>query len=416
MPGLIEIATKEIDVGTRYREEMGDLSDLVESIKAKGLIQPITITPDNTLLTGARRLKAVEMAGLDTIQAIVRETEDELDFREIELFENVHRKDLSWHERALLESEIFELKREKEGWSQREAAEAMQQSVGGLNRHLQLARAVKAMPELKKAPTERDAWKTVSKIKEAAVVDELASRGEKDRPDVVKYFGHNFRVQDALEGFKEMDDGCFGFAEVDPPYGVDLGTVKRAEGETDIGDYTDIEAKEYAKFIRAAAKQAFRVLKQDAFCVWWFGPTHFHTVKRELEKAGFIVCDVPAIWHREGPGQTQQPDYNLANCYEPFFVCRKGQPALRLQGRGNVFTYAPVPPSEKIHPTQKPLSLMTELLGIFAFPGYPVVVPFLGSGVTLYSAYQKKLPCLGWELSEDLKNRALLKAQEGYGG
>ncbi len=414
MPGLIETNLDDIEIGERFREDLGDLTDLTESIKAKGLIQPITITSNNRLLTGHRRLEAARAAGLTSLPTIIRDVLDELDFREIELFENIHRKDLAWQERARLEQEIFRLKSEDGGMSQRDVAKATNQSVAGLNRHLQLARGLEIIPELANAKTEQEAWKQLSKIKEAAAIEELLNRADQDQPEIVKYFDYNFRVEDAIEALKGIDEGTFGWADVDPPYGVALHDTKRTTGEDDVSDYTEVEAKEYAKFIRSAAKQVYRVLKEDAFCIWWFGPTHFHTVKRELEKAGFFVHDVPAIWHRLGGGQTQQPDYNLANCYEPFFVCRKGSPKLVSPGRSNVFSYEPVTPTAKIHPTEKPLSLMVELVSIFCFPSIPIVIPFLGSGVTLAAAHQRKVPAMGWDLSEPLKKRAMIKAGEGY--
>jgi ParB-like chromosome segregation protein Spo0J len=44
------------------------------------------------LLAGGRRIHAALAAGLTVIPALVRQVEDELDSREIELMENVFRK------------------------------------------------------------------------------------------------------------------------------------------------------------------------------------------------------------------------------------------------------------------------------------------------------------------------------------
>ncbi len=53
-----KIAISEIKVGDRYRRRMGDIKTLAASIKKLGLLQPIGITMDRTLIFGERRLRA----------------------------------------------------------------------------------------------------------------------------------------------------------------------------------------------------------------------------------------------------------------------------------------------------------------------------------------------------------------------
>jgi ParB-like chromosome segregation protein Spo0J len=50
----------EIIVGTRHRKDMGDIRALATSIREVGLLHPIVIRPDGTLIAGARRLAAVQ--------------------------------------------------------------------------------------------------------------------------------------------------------------------------------------------------------------------------------------------------------------------------------------------------------------------------------------------------------------------
>lgn len=51
-------AIADIRIGARHRKEMGDLAKLAESIKQEGLLQPIGVLADNTLVFGERRLRA----------------------------------------------------------------------------------------------------------------------------------------------------------------------------------------------------------------------------------------------------------------------------------------------------------------------------------------------------------------------
>jgi ParB family transcriptional regulator, chromosome partitioning protein len=76
---------------------------LAESIKARGILQPLVVRPlpggTYELVAGERRLRAARLAGLDEVPAVVRETE-EAEQLELALVENVAREDLSPVEEA----------------------------------------------------------------------------------------------------------------------------------------------------------------------------------------------------------------------------------------------------------------------------------------------------------------------------
>lgn len=79
------------------------LSELAASIKQHGVIQPLVVTPIRdgkyTLIAGERRWRASQQAGLKSVPAIIRSTE-ELEQLEIALIENVQRVDLNPLEQA----------------------------------------------------------------------------------------------------------------------------------------------------------------------------------------------------------------------------------------------------------------------------------------------------------------------------
>lgn len=79
------------------------LRELAVSLKRHGLLQPIVVTPSRggnyIIIAGERRFRAAKLAGLKTIPALVR-TSEELERLEIALVENVQRVDLSPLEQA----------------------------------------------------------------------------------------------------------------------------------------------------------------------------------------------------------------------------------------------------------------------------------------------------------------------------
>jgi ParB family transcriptional regulator, chromosome partitioning protein len=56
-------AISGIRVGERIRKDVGDVAALAESIRLLGLINPIIVRPDGTLISGERRLRACTLLG-----------------------------------------------------------------------------------------------------------------------------------------------------------------------------------------------------------------------------------------------------------------------------------------------------------------------------------------------------------------
>ena len=85
------------------RRNLGDLSELAASIKELGVIQPIIVSivayERYCILAGERRFSASKLAGLVRIPAIVRSVSDHRRL-ELQLVENLHRKDLDPFEEA----------------------------------------------------------------------------------------------------------------------------------------------------------------------------------------------------------------------------------------------------------------------------------------------------------------------------
>src|SRR5262245_13118532 len=100
MPVMKEVPLAQIKVKDRARQDLGDIDGLAKSIQEKGLLQPITVDEHYNLRAGERRFRAHQAAGIPTILAIVRPGAGKLDALEIELLENVQRKDLTWPEQA----------------------------------------------------------------------------------------------------------------------------------------------------------------------------------------------------------------------------------------------------------------------------------------------------------------------------
>ena len=407
----------------RARVDLGDIESLTESIKEKGVLQPITIYSDFEGLAGFRRYTAATAAGLSKIPALLRDRkgieDTEIDMLEIELIENVFRKDFEWQEEVKLVAKIDALCRSKNiDWSVRKTAKLLGHSHPmNVSRSLQLADAFQHMPELANLKTQDDAMKVVRKLQEGIVVQELRKRQtegiSRGLLDMLKVADKNYCIGDAFKGMAEWtSNGAVAFQEIDPPYAIDLNEQKKQDSSGHIvQSYKEVPLDKYPEFLKRIAMESYRIGGRNSWMIFWFGPTHHDLVFSTLTKAGWHVDEIPAIWSK-GYGQTNAPEFYLARSYEPFFICRKGNPVLVKRGRSNVFNFTPVAGAKKYHPTERPLDLMQEILDVFTLPNQVVVVPFAGSGVTLRACYTRGLLCKGWDENPEYKDKFMLAVEE----
>jgi ParB family chromosome partitioning protein len=88
-----------------------DLTELAESIRQKGLVQPIVVRPNAAggyeIVAGERRWRAAQRAGMHTVPVIVRELNDQ-EMLELAIIENVQRSDLNAIEEASGYNDLME--------------------------------------------------------------------------------------------------------------------------------------------------------------------------------------------------------------------------------------------------------------------------------------------------------------------
>jgi ParB family chromosome partitioning protein len=123
------------------RQAMGDLSELIASVREKGILEPILVRPVGSryqIIAGERRYRAAVEAGLAEIPCIVRDSSD-AETMEIALIENLQRQDLS----AFEEADGLKTLAEAYGYTHEKMAERLGKSRTSITETLTLA----GMPE-----------------------------------------------------------------------------------------------------------------------------------------------------------------------------------------------------------------------------------------------------------------------------
>src|SRR5262249_36583528 len=119
-----------------------ELSELSDSIKTHGVLQPILVRPiaggRYEIVAGERRWRAAQRAGLHSIPAVVREL-NEVEVLEIAIVENVQRTDLN----PIEEAQGFQALIDRFGRTQQDIADA----VGKSRPHIANMLRLLALPE-----------------------------------------------------------------------------------------------------------------------------------------------------------------------------------------------------------------------------------------------------------------------------
>ena len=206
---------------TVFEEEA--LDELVESIREVGLLQPVVVRPLGAdqfeLVMGERRWRATQQAGLASIPAIVRETEEH-DLLRDALLENLHRAQLN----PLEEAAAYEQMLQDFGCTQDELALRIKRSRPQISNTIRLlrlpptvqrrvaagvlsaghARALLAVVD--PAGQERLAQRVVAEGLSVRAVEELVTLGETGREGSVRFTAPKPRDERADELAQELSD------------------------------------------------------------------------------------------------------------------------------------------------------------------------------------------------------------------
>jgi ParB family chromosome partitioning protein len=90
----------DIKIKKRIRKNLGDLQPLMKSLRDHGLMNPVVVSRRLELIAGYRRLESARRLGWEHIEATVMEMSGELPMLELEIEENVQRRDFSREELA----------------------------------------------------------------------------------------------------------------------------------------------------------------------------------------------------------------------------------------------------------------------------------------------------------------------------
>ena len=450
----MEIDIEKVIARDRKRPA-GNLTALMDSIQELGLMQPITVTTENILVAGYHRLCACRALGWKTIPARVVNL-DALHAELAEIDENLIRNELTMLERAEWQTrrkEIYEAlhpevkhganqhtikesRSSQDGNSSKtetlnyreSAAKAQNKSATQVSRETRIGKILKPIAHLLKGTRFENNGKELDEL--VKLLDPKKGEGIDIAKDTLAIALKNPRLsirQARLQLKKQMEAAEAREIAVAiipepsrPVFKVQRGEVWR------LGEHRLICENAYELKIKADALitdppygidykpdwnkwdgsgSTFRAIEgdQQAFdpqpflnypTVLFFGANYFSD---RLPLGGWLCWDKRT---REELDSMAGSPFELA-WYRSQHTSRRAIMA-RVQHGGVVNADSESGNNEKrLHPTQKPVELMRQILLSLTKPGEAVLDPFLGSGSTLIACQETGRVCIGAEVEPE---------------
>ena len=194
---------------------------------------------------------------------------------------------------------------------------------------------------------------------------------------------------DCLELMKDIPDGSVDLVLTDPPYGIDFQSNFRKNKFNKIEN--DIAVN--AEFL----DECKRVLKDTGafycFTRWDVYPSWIEQISKRFKVKNCIV------WFKRGGGLGDLKKGYIYN-HEFIIYCAEKNHRLNGKRRNDVFEFAKDAPSTYVHPTQKPISLLKEIIERSSNEGGVVLDCFMGSGSTGVACVNTNRRFIGIELDD----------------
>lgn len=449
-PETLNIA--DIIVDERLRKDYGTLEDL-DTISIVGLIQPVVLSKESDgtyrLVAGGRRLNKLGELGFTTLHhkitcdpqrpgyVFAYELPEDVR-REVELYENIGRRQMDWKERVLSIEEIHNLKMRKatldrEEWGMRETGAELGVALGHLSDMIRVARELRKGGPITECKHLRDAFQYLLRVVEDEAKANLAkmtthgiatpapapssavrlpNETASAAPLVVPL--SQMLVQgDCTTLMNAMPPDSVDHIISDWPYAIDMSNLQQQGTGMDVSrveDTHDVDKNltDYPGWLSAM----YRVLRPGGFCVLFYDNVHFSLIREWAEYDGFQVQRWPFVWVKTSPCLNQSAFKNFTKATEFAIVMRKGNATAPKALGVNYWSGARA--SGQSNPFAKPDGLWTHLYTSLCLPGQSVLDPFAGEGSSTVAAIRYGLRPLAFESDTNHFNQLVLNVRDVY--
>lgn len=313
---------------------------------------------------------------------------------EAEFDENVRRTPLTVAEKASATAHLFELKKMKAAAEGRDPPTISDLSLeirgsgdGGYatetRKELIVARHLDD-EEVRNATSVSAAFNVIKKKETQRKAQALAAQ----MGTAVQAHGIEVFNADAAEWLAACPAEKFSIILTDPPYGMGAETFGSYE---EAGEhFYDDSFEAWQKLMGSVIPELGRVCKPDAHLYLFCDFDRFHALKAMLEACDWNVHRTPLIWQNPTGFRVPWPQHGPQRKYELILYARRGDKKC-LKVYPDLVSYTR--DNGGLHPAQKPVALLQDLLTRSALPTDEVLDFCAGSGSTAVACHRMRLAC-----------------------
>ena len=217
---------------------------------------------------------------------------------------------------------------------------------------------------------------------------------------------YEFRLGDGIDGAGLLQDDSIDLLLTDPPYGISQPYTCESQVPRRLrknGADFIMPKGFFGEWDREVDPQAWtaEVLpKVGGWAVIFCAQAQIGEYSEILKQHKFVAVDT-LVWQKTNPVPFNHK-YKPINAWEALVVGKR--PGTKFHGKvvHNVFVCKSPSPQQRIHPTQKPLPLVEEFIGLFSGEGDMIFDPFAGSATTVVAAMQTGRQVLAYEKDAEM--------------
>lgn len=393
----------------RQRRDLINIPELADSISRNGLIHPIVITREFTLVAGERRLAAVRSLGHTHISVQFMDELDTFALKSVELEENIKRVDISWPDRCRAVHEYHSLKRSEDlEWDQKKTAKALGIDESQITRLIMVARELAAGNERVLNAPKLSTAIGIAERQESRRQDALiSSLGDQPTPESVP--DDSILNLDFNEWAPTYAGPRFNFIHCDFPYGI--GADKFNQGAAPLhGGYED-EADTYWHLCRTLVDSLDRLADTSCHFMFWFSLHYYSDTLDFFRDHSDIRFDpFPLVWVKaDNIGILPDPERGPRRIYETCLFGSRGDRKI-ISAVSNAIS---APTDRGFHMSVKPEPVLRHFFRMFIDENSVVLDPTCGSGSALRAAESLSARyVLGLERNDEFAGLAKTALQE----
>lgn len=392
----------------RQREDIGDVSGIATSISRRldagrsALINPVILDENFRLCAGFRRYSAHMFLELPEIEFRFENDLTEQEREILELEENVHRKQLEWHEEAKAIARIHEFYSSSDAkWTAKRTADALGLSPSSVSRALTVISAAEENPEIiSKTTTMAGVYNRIRRKEERKIADQLETlRQVESTPDDVAVTPPKPAILPATESIlnqsfldwaPKYSGPRFNFLHCDFPYGIEYHDSDQAHSGTHWDTYSD-SAEVYWQLLNCLADNWDNLMAQSSHIMFWYSLKHQKagvdfTRQFFAERLPQVVLNpMPLIWLKtDNKGILPDAQRGPRQIYETALFGYTGDRKI-VSAVGNAYG-CPTNKTRAIHQSEKPQPMLEFFFRMLVDSTTKLLDPTCGGGSAVRSA------------------------------